>query len=156
MSGTPSLVNLLRIWIGLIGFVAVGSTIQCFLSPSYATDLIFTVDQNNVTALTSRLFGVWTFLAGVLRVMCAVDLHNKSLYHLTLFTFVLVLVYFVSEVFIYKTARLESAGILAPLVISSSSILLMLAGYWYVENEDPRAKFGDENESLVFKRMKNK
>ena len=47
MSGTPSLVNLLRIWIGLIGFVAVGSTIQCFLSPSYATDLIFTVDQNN-------------------------------------------------------------------------------------------------------------
>ncbi|RUS81750.1 hypothetical protein EGW08_010504 [Elysia chlorotica] len=156
MSGTPSIVNLLRIWIGLIGMVAVGSTIRCFIAPNYAYEMIFSIDQNNVSALTSRLFGVWTFLSGVVRVMCAFDLHNRSLYHLTLFTFVLALVYFVSEVFIYKTAKLESAGILAPLLISSSTIVLMLVGYWFVETEDLRAKLGDENESLVTKAKKKK
>ncbi|GFR57976.1 full-length cDNA clone CS0DC006YI13 of Neuroblastoma of Homo sapiens (human) [Elysia marginata] len=140
MSGAPSFINLLRIWIGLIGTVAVGSTIQCFLSPSYTFDRIYTINEGNVTALTTRLFGVWTFLAGALRVTCALDLHNRTLYHLTLLSFILALVHFVSEVFVYKTASVESAGILAPLLVSSKSpvnrLNLLLSGNRYIDSVD--------------------
>lgn len=156
MSGTPSFVNLLRIWIGFIGTVAVGSTIQCFLSPGYAFERIYTTNEDNVTALTTRLFGIWTFVSGALRVMCAVDLHNKTLYHLTLLTFIIAFGHFLSEVFVYKTASIDKPGILAPLLISSTTIMLMLIGYWFVSAEDPRAKVGDENDRLILKQKKSK
>ncbi|GFO48194.1 ergosterol biosynthetic protein 28 [Plakobranchus ocellatus] len=155
MSGTPSFVNLLRIWIGFVGVIAFGSAVQCFINPNYIYERIYTSNNENVSTLTSRLFGVWTFLSGSLRVMCALDLYNKRLYHVTLLSFILALGHFISEVYIYRTAQLQSAGILAPLFVSSTSILLMLIGYTYVGEEDPRAKFGNENDILVPKKKKS-
>ena len=38
---------------------------------------------------------------------------------------------------------------------TGTSVLLMLIGYWYVGDDDPRAKFGDENDALVPKRKKS-
>ncbi|XP_009944678.1 PREDICTED: probable ergosterol biosynthetic protein 28, partial [Leptosomus discolor] len=61
-------------------------------------------------------------------------LHLTSLYYITLFTFSLALVHFLSEVFIYHTAAL-TIGIMAPLMVASFSILGMLIGLQYLEVE---------------------
>ncbi|MEE6528450.1 hypothetical protein FKM82_030759, partial [Ascaphus truei] len=54
------------------------------------------------------------------------------LYHLTLWTFVLALGHFLSEVFVYHTAEM-TIGVMAPLMVASFSILGMLIGFQYVE-----------------------
>uniref|UniRef100_A0A8C4V3A0 Ergosterol biosynthesis 28 homolog n=1 Tax=Falco tinnunculus TaxID=100819 RepID=A0A8C4V3A0_FALTI len=59
---------------------------------------------------------------------------SNSLYYITLFTFFLALVHFLSEVFIYHTAAL-TIGIMAPLMVASFSIMGMLIGLQYLEVE---------------------
>ena len=50
---------------------------------------------------------------------------SNSLYYITLFTFFLALVHFLSEVFIYHTAAL-TIGIMAPLMVASKWNLLCI------------------------------
>ncbi|KAM6070000.1 ergosterol biosynthetic protein 28 homolog isoform 1-T1 [Theristicus caerulescens] len=59
---------------------------------------------------------------------------RPRLYYITLFTFFLALVHFLSEVFIYHTAAL-TIGVMAPLMVASFSILGMLIGLQYLEVE---------------------
>ncbi|XP_009584669.1 PREDICTED: probable ergosterol biosynthetic protein 28, partial [Fulmarus glacialis] len=59
---------------------------------------------------------------------------GTNLYYITLFTFFLALVHFLSEVFIYHTTAL-TIGVMAPLMVASFSILGMLIGLQYLEVE---------------------
>ncbi|XP_005089650.1 ergosterol biosynthetic protein 28 homolog [Aplysia californica] len=155
MTGTLKFVNILRIWIGFVAVMAIGNTVQCFISNTYLYDRLYTINKNNVSGLTARLFGVWTLLAGGLRLLCALHIENRVLYHTTLFSFFLAQLHFLSEVFVYKTAAF-TAGIIAPVIVSSVSILLMLIGYWFVEWNDPRAGYTDENEQILKGSKKSK
>uniref|UniRef100_A0A8C5NPZ5 Ergosterol biosynthesis 28 homolog n=2 Tax=Passeriformes TaxID=9126 RepID=A0A8C5NPZ5_JUNHY len=87
-----------------------------------------------VNGLQARTFGVWTLLSSVIRCLCAIDIRNRTLYHITLFTFFLALAHFLSEVFVYHTAAL-TIGVMAPLMVASFSILGMLIGLQYLEVE---------------------
>ncbi|NXX86000.1 ERG28 protein, partial [Urocolius indicus] len=87
-----------------------------------------------VNGLQARTFGIWTLLSSVIRCLCAIDIRNQTLYYITLFTFFLALVHFLSEVFIYHTAAL-TIGVMAPLMVASFSILGMLIGLQYLEVE---------------------
>uniref|UniRef100_A0A663MBQ4 Ergosterol biosynthesis 28 homolog n=1 Tax=Athene cunicularia TaxID=194338 RepID=A0A663MBQ4_ATHCN len=87
-----------------------------------------------VNGLQARTFGVWTLLSSVIRCLCAIDIRNRTLYYITLFTFFLALVHFLSEVFIYHTAAL-TIGVMAPLMVASFSIMGMLIGLQYLEVE---------------------
>ncbi|XP_029819992.1 probable ergosterol biosynthetic protein 28 [Manacus vitellinus] len=87
-----------------------------------------------VNELQARTFGVWTLLSSVIRCLCAIDIRNRTLYHITLFTFFLALAHFLSEVFIYHTAAL-TIGVMAPLMVASFSIMGMLIGLQYLEVE---------------------
>jgi len=148
-------VNVLRIWIAFVAVMAIGNTVQCFVDPDYLFEKLYTSKKENVSGLTARLFGVWTLLAGAVRLMCSLHIENKILYHTTFFSFVLAQLHFTSEVFVYQTAAL-TAGIIAPLIVSSLSVIMMQAGYWFVEWRDPRAD-EDENEQLVkFSKKKSK
>ncbi len=92
-----------------------------------------------VTPLSSRTFGVWTFLSGVLRMYTAYDITNKrwvsklhmlrtlaerrllhalSLYDLSLISYILVVLHFTSELLIFRTAKMQR-GVLAPLIVGS-------------------------------------
>ncbi|XP_009885346.1 PREDICTED: probable ergosterol biosynthetic protein 28 [Charadrius vociferus] len=88
----------------------------------------------HLNGLQARTFGVWTLLSSVIRCLCAIDIRNRTLYYITLFTFFLALVHFLSEVFIYHTAAL-TIGVMAPLMVASFSILGMLIGLQYLEVE---------------------
>lgn len=85
-----------------------------------------------MNGLQARTFGIWTLLSSMIRCVCAIDIRNKTLYHLTLWTFILALGHFLSEVWIYHTAQM-TIGVMAPLMVASFSILGMLIGFQYLE-----------------------
>ncbi|KAH9494455.1 ergosterol biosynthesis protein [Bulinus truncatus] len=150
---TPTFINVLRIWLALVAVMAFGNTIQCFISSNYLFERLYTVNEKNVSGLAARLFGVWTLLSGIIRILCAFFIYNKTLYFSTLMSFFIAFGHFTSEVFVFNTAAL-TVGIIAPMIVSSLSIGLMLFGLRFLEEEDSRFKFVDENEELL--KIKNK
>ncbi|XP_027314299.1 ergosterol biosynthetic protein 28 homolog isoform X2 [Anas platyrhynchos] len=124
----------LRSWLLMVSVIAAGNTLQCFRDYSFVSEKLYTASPGLVNGLQARTFGVWTLLSSVVRCLCALDIRNQTLYYITLFTFVVALAHFLSEVFIYHTAAL-TMGIMAPLMVASFSILGMLIGLQYLEVE---------------------
>ncbi|KAM9293818.1 ergosterol biosynthetic protein 28 homolog [Gastrophryne carolinensis] len=122
----------LRSWLMMVSIIAAGNTLQSFRDHSFLSDKLYTGQPGQVNGLQARTFGIWTLLSSVIRCACAIDIRNKTLYHLTLWTFVLALAHFLSEVWIYRTAQV-TIGIMAPLMVASFSILGMLIGFQYLE-----------------------
>jgi Erg28 like protein len=63
-----------------------------------------------VTPLTSRLFGTYTLLAGLIRAYAAYDLSNPTSYALTFWTFVTAMLHFTSEGLLFKTAGIRTGA----------------------------------------------
>uniref|UniRef100_A0A671Q723 Ergosterol biosynthesis 28 homolog n=1 Tax=Sinocyclocheilus anshuiensis TaxID=1608454 RepID=A0A671Q723_9TELE len=100
-----------------LAVIAVGNTVQSFRDHSFLSQKLYTGTPEYVNGLQARTFGIWTLLSSILRCACAIDIQNRTLYHITLWTCVLALGHFLSEVFLYKTA---------PLIVASFSIVGML------------------------------
>uniref|UniRef100_A0AAV2JCM6 Ergosterol biosynthetic protein 28 n=1 Tax=Knipowitschia caucasica TaxID=637954 RepID=A0AAV2JCM6_KNICA len=126
--------NVLRSWLVMVSVIAMGNTVQSFRDHSFLSEKLYTGAPEyddiflTVNGLQARTFGIWTLLSSIIRCTCAIDIQNRTLYHITLWTFVLALGHFVSEAFIYKTAPL-TIGVMAPLIVASFSIIGMLIGY---------------------------
>ena len=89
------------------------------------------VDQ--VTPLTARLFGVYTTLAGLIRVYGAYRVHDPALYQLCLLTHLIAAAHFTSEAFVFKTAVLgwEHAFPFAAAFSGSLWMILEYGNYVY-------------------------
>ncbi|XP_069064550.1 ergosterol biosynthetic protein 28 homolog [Pleurodeles waltl] len=124
--------NVLRSWLLMVSIIAVGNTVQSFRDHSFLSDKLYTGKPNLVNGLQARTFGIWTLLSSIIRCACAIDIQNKTLYHITLWSFILAVAHFLSEVFIYKTAPM-TIGVMAPLMVGSFSVLGMLIGFQYLE-----------------------
>ncbi|KAL1872771.1 hypothetical protein VTK73DRAFT_1377 [Phialemonium thermophilum] len=74
--------------------------------------------EDQVSPLAARLFGTYTFMAGLIRFYASYDLGNRSLYQLALWTHVIAAVHFTSEMLAFKTIR-----------FSGPQIFPFLAGY---------------------------
>ncbi|XP_056624405.1 ergosterol biosynthetic protein 28 homolog [Triplophysa dalaica] len=135
------LVNVLRSWLLMVSVIAVGNTVQSFRDHSFLSEKLYTGSPEYVNGLQARTFGIWTLLSSIIRCACAVDIRNRTLYHITLWTFVLALGHFLSEAFIYKTAPL-TIGVMAPLIVASVSIVAMLIGFHSIDDpqEDVRTR----------------
>uniref|UniRef100_A0AAY4C4P6 Ergosterol biosynthetic protein 28 n=1 Tax=Denticeps clupeoides TaxID=299321 RepID=A0AAY4C4P6_9TELE len=110
--------NVLRSWLLMVSVIAMGNTVQSFRDHSFLSEKLYTGTPEFVNGLQARTFGIWTFLSSIIRCACAIDIQNRTLYHVTLWTFVLALGHFLSEAFIYKTAPL-TIGVMAPLIVAS-------------------------------------
>ncbi|KUI54514.1 Ergosterol biosynthetic protein 28 [Cytospora mali] len=60
---------------------------------------------DQVTPLAARLFGVYTILAGVIRVYGAYRVNDPALYQMCWFTHLLAAAHFMSEILVFKTVR---------------------------------------------------
>uniref|UniRef100_A0AAR2KK45 Ergosterol biosynthesis 28 homolog n=1 Tax=Pygocentrus nattereri TaxID=42514 RepID=A0AAR2KK45_PYGNA len=109
--------NVLRSWLVMVSVIAVGNTVQSFRDHSFLSEKLYTGTPDFVNGLQARTFGIWTLLSSIIRCACAMDIQNRTLYHITLWTFVLALGHFLSEAFIYKTAPL-TIGVMAPLFVA--------------------------------------
>ncbi|XP_048075980.1 ergosterol biosynthetic protein 28 homolog isoform X1 [Ursus arctos] len=126
--------NVLRSWLVMVSIIAMGNTLQSFRDHTFLYEKLYTGKPDLVNGLQARTFGIWTLLSSVIRCLCAIDIHNKTLYHITLWTFLLALGHFLSELFVFGTAA-PTIGVLAPLMVASFSILGMLVGLRYLEVE---------------------
>ncbi|CAK9290268.1 unnamed protein product [Gordionus sp. m RMFG-2023] len=82
--------------------------------------------------LSSRLFGLWTLIAGLNRIACAIFIRNKILYWITFSTFCMAFIHFLSEIFIYNSTNLGNKNVIPPLIIAGISMLLMIGGYFFI------------------------
>ncbi|KAL5463221.1 hypothetical protein EMCRGX_G032100 [Ephydatia muelleri] len=115
--------KLARVWVGLVGIIALANAAQCFINEDHAKSTLYTLRPDEASPLLSRMFGTWTILAGTVRLVFALGPCNKSIWLVTLLSFVLALLHFTSELFIYKTATLSFATI-SPLLVSSKFLLV--------------------------------
>ncbi|XP_006823047.1 ergosterol biosynthetic protein 28 homolog [Saccoglossus kowalevskii] len=129
--------SILRGWIALVAMMAVGNTVQCFVDERFLANKLYTGAAESVNPLMARLFGVWTLLAAIVRFYGALHITIQPIYNLTLISFILALVHFVLESFVYKSAPM-SIGVIAPLLVSGLSVILMVIGYSYIEFDVPR------------------
>ncbi|XP_014591221.1 ergosterol biosynthetic protein 28 homolog isoform X3 [Equus przewalskii] len=119
LSGAMSrFLNVLRSWLVMVAIIAAGNTLQSFRDHTFLHEKLYTGQPGLVNGLQARTFGIWTLLSSVIRCLCAIDIHNKTLYHITLWTFFLALGHFLSELFVYGTAA-PTIGVLAPLMVAS-------------------------------------
>ncbi|XP_037688184.1 ergosterol biosynthetic protein 28 homolog [Choloepus didactylus] len=126
--------NVLRSWLFMVSILTMASALQSFRDHTFLYEKLYTSEPDLVNGLHARIFGIWLLLSSVVRCLCAIDIHNKKLYHITLWTFFLAMGHFLSELFVYGTVA-PTAGILALMVVAGSSILGMLAGLQYLDTE---------------------
>ncbi|KAM7239273.1 hypothetical protein CapIbe_008768 [Capra ibex] len=126
--------NVLRSWLVMVSIVAAGHSLQSFQDHTFLYENIYISKPDLVNGLQARTFGVWTLLSSVVRCFCAIDIHNKTLYYITLWTFFIGMGHFLSELFVFGTMA-PTIFILATLTVASISILGMLVGLWQLEAE---------------------
>ncbi|THH02802.1 hypothetical protein EW026_g118 [Hermanssonia centrifuga] len=109
-------------WILTVAVMAIFNTIQNFATTKL-TRRIYNVLPNAVTPLQARTFGVWTLMSAVVRVYAAYNIHDKSIYDMTLLSFLIAFGHFSSEILIFRTATL-SAAVVSPVIVSSELLSL--------------------------------
>lgn len=130
--------RLLRTWLTLIAFMSLASSVQCFVESTLIIRTMYRQPSDQVNALIGRMFGTWTMLSGVVRLMCALFIDNRPVYDLTFFTFIMVWLHFLSEIIIFETTE-PSIGVISPMVISGISMILMIIGYKFIFNQEQDA-----------------
>ncbi|XP_067942570.1 ergosterol biosynthetic protein 28 homolog [Watersipora subatra] len=126
----------LRIWIALVAFMALGNTFAIFFgTPTFLKSRLYNSKPEELTPLAARLFGVWTLLASVVRGYCSLHLRNKLIFQVTLLTFAIAFLHFMTELFAYETCLLE-IGVISPLIISGISMLWMFIAQWLIEFDE--------------------
>nr|XP_022332946.1 probable ergosterol biosynthetic protein 28 [Crassostrea virginica] len=124
-----------RVWLAVISVVNVGDSFQFFVNYSLLSTQIYTLSPQYANPAFGRIYGILIFILAVLRLSCAIDIHNRSNYNLTLVSFMLVFGNTLLELFVYRTVHVNFS-ILLNLFLSSVSIILMVLGYSFVR-EDP-------------------
>ncbi|KAF9082048.1 ergosterol biosynthesis protein [Mortierella sp. AD031] len=121
--------GLLSKWLWVVGVTSFLNTFQAFATLA-ATRRIYANKQHEVTGLSGRTFGVWTLLSSVVRLFGAYNLHIAPMYQITICTFGIAWLHFMSEFFVFRTAKI-TGPYLAPCVVATSSLIWMVSQYSY-------------------------
>lgn len=80
--------------------------------------------SDQVTPLAARLFGTWTLLTSVVRLYAAYNLHIGPIYDIAVWTYVVALGHFLSELLVFKSMTLGKPQIF-PLIFASTALIWM-------------------------------
>jgi len=117
--------------------MAILNTAQNFATLKFTRQLYSALPIASVTALQARTFAAWTLTSAVVRAYAAYNINNKILYDIALITYLIAFGHFSSELFIFRTARLN-LPLLSPVIVSSTSLIWMLYQYdFYVQVPAP-------------------
>ena len=115
-----------------VSVISIGNTIQAYLTTKNTQELYMRAGRE-ITALSSRIFGVYTFVSAVIRLYAAYSIENPQLYQLAIWTYAIAWVHFMSEWLIFGTTAWGRA-LAGPAVISTGSLLWMVRQWgFYVQ-----------------------
>ncbi|CAI9635940.1 erg28 protein [Alternaria burnsii] len=127
----PQSEGLLPKWLLIVSLISIGNSIQCYSTLSF-TSRVYNptpidpppTTPKHVTALSSRTFGTWTFLTGVVRFYAAYNINNPSFYQLAIATYAVAWGHFMSEWFVFGTTR-WGKPLAGPVMVATSSLIWM-------------------------------
>lgn len=126
-------------WLLFISVVSIFNSAQTYFSKDLSlTKRVYELEASKnhgkpqVTNLSARTFGTWTFITSVVRFYGAFYITNPQIYQLVQWTFLVAGLHFVSEWLVYKTTKLGK-GLAGPLIVASTSLIWMfLQQDWYL------------------------
>lgn len=142
MLAKESVIRTLQGWICMVGVINLGNTLTCFIDHSFLASKVYLVKPEKVNDLCARLYGLWTLISAFLRIACALCIYNKAVYNLTMVSFLVTLLHFLSETFLYESSSF-SIGLITPTLITIISIVFMIVGYFYLNERRSTAEFDD-------------
>ncbi|KAI9718294.1 MAG: hypothetical protein M1828_006758 [Chrysothrix sp. TS-e1954] len=111
-----------------VGLTSFFNTAQGHATTRY-TRRIYNARPSEVTPLSSRTFGTWTALSGLVRLFAAYNITNQVAFDLGFSTFVIAWLHFVEEMAIWGTAGVDG-GVVEPAIVSTLSAVWM----WWTRN----------------------
>ncbi|KAF8841774.1 Erg28-like protein [Paxillus ammoniavirescens] len=129
----PKAEGFLPKWQLIVATMAVFNTCQNFLTLKLTRRLYAGVPSTSITALQARTFAVWTLTSAVVRGYAAYNIHNKTIYDMALFTYLIAFGHFTSELFIFRTCKIN-VPVLSPVIVSTVTLVWMVQQYeFYVK-----------------------
>ncbi|EUC48667.1 hypothetical protein COCMIDRAFT_86938 [Bipolaris oryzae ATCC 44560] len=133
----PQAEGLLPKWLLFVSVISVGNSIQAYSTLAF-TSRIYNptpIDPpptipKHVTALSSRTFGTWTFLACLIRFYAAYNINDAAMYQLAMWSYAVAWGHFMSEWLVFKTAR-WGKPLVGPVVVANSSLIWMFMQWGY-------------------------
>ncbi|KAK4044083.1 hypothetical protein C8A01DRAFT_12445 [Parachaetomium inaequale] len=84
--------------------------------------------RDQVSPLAARLFGAYTFMAGIIRFYACYQLENPAMYQLAIWTHVIAAIHFTTEMLAFKTIRFSGPQVF-PFVAGYGGAIWMLMQY---------------------------
>eukprot|EP00898_Chlorokybus_atmophyticus_P003191 jgi/Chlat1/3873/Chrsp26S04167 len=112
----------LPVWLVVVGLLRLLAVVLGILKPETVRQQVF--PNTPVTGTHARTFSAWTFTTCMLCMLCASDMHSRTIYLATLLSFVIALVHLGSEFAVFKT--MSASTFASPGIVASVSILWML------------------------------
>ncbi|KIK80819.1 hypothetical protein PAXRUDRAFT_833318 [Paxillus rubicundulus Ve08.2h10] len=133
LDALPKAEGLLPKWQLIVATMAIFNTFQNFLTLKLTRRLYAGVLPASITALQARTFAVWTLTSAVVRGYAAYNIHNKTIYDMALFTYLIAFGHFSSELLIFRTCKINMP-VLSPIIVSTVTLVWMLQQYeFYVK-----------------------
>jgi len=108
-----------------VSLISVGNSIQAYSTLTYTRE-IYGLAPHQVTSLSGRTFGTWTFLSSIIRLYAALNIHDPLVFQLAIATYGVAWMHFVSEWVGFGTARWGRA-LAGPVVVSTGTLAWMLS-----------------------------
>lgn len=103
------------------------------LKPASSTGKDAEKAKDQVTPLAARLFGTYTFMAGVIRLYACYQLENPGMYQLGIWTHVIAGVHFTSELLVQKTINFSGPQVFPFMAAYGGTIWMLLQYNHYVQ-----------------------
>lgn len=112
-----------------ISVTSAGNTVQAFLTPKN-TRQVYAKSGQELTALSSRIFGTYTFVSAVIRFYAAYNISTPQFYQLAIWTYLIAWCHFFSEWLVFGTAAWGKA-LAGPVFVSTMSLVWMFSQWGY-------------------------
>lgn len=103
------------------------------VKPASATGKDSEKARDQVSPLAARLFGTYTFIAGIIRLYACYQLENPAMYQLAIWTHVIAAVHFTTEMLVFKTMKLSGPQVFPFAAAYGGAIWMLLQYKHYVQ-----------------------
>lgn len=113
-------------WLFFISVLSIFNSVQTYFSTDLTKKVYSKAPTQEFSPLGVRTFGTWTFITSIIRLYGSWYLaHNKQVYELCLWSFIVAFGHFNLEWLVYKNCKFDK-GFMGPFIVSTSSIVWMI------------------------------